>query len=229
MSAVRGTGTGTVYLIHFDRPYRHARHYTGWTTDLEARLALHLKGQGARLMAVIKAERIGWQLARTWPGGRQRERQIKRQGGASRVCPLCGVPPREPRPPVNNSKKRDKAGTASRMIVGTGRPARLDSRGSQAIDLAMTCMTSVYAAVGTGTAPARRRANGHRAGHDGTASTRITEARKAREKRSGPSRGPRTYDNRISVRPDSASPWFGRLVCEAPDTSPQRTVPWVLR
>jgi predicted GIY-YIG superfamily endonuclease len=33
---------GTVYLIHFDRPYHHARHYIGYTDDVDARLAGHL-------------------------------------------------------------------------------------------------------------------------------------------------------------------------------------------
>ena len=23
---------GIVYLLHFDRPYQHARHYTGWSS-----------------------------------------------------------------------------------------------------------------------------------------------------------------------------------------------------
>jgi hypothetical protein len=33
-AAAEGRGRlGIVYLLHFDRPYRHARHYTGWTTD----------------------------------------------------------------------------------------------------------------------------------------------------------------------------------------------------
>jgi hypothetical protein len=32
---------------------------------------------------------IGWKLARTWEGSRQRERQLKRRGGASRRCPIC--------------------------------------------------------------------------------------------------------------------------------------------
>ncbi|MGL5823781.1 MAG: hypothetical protein ACRCYU_02915 [Nocardioides sp.] len=39
-----GTGcspVGVVYLIHFHTPYQHARHYTGWTTNLDARLAEH--------------------------------------------------------------------------------------------------------------------------------------------------------------------------------------------
>lgn len=87
-------GGGTVYLLHFDLPYQHARHYTGWTTDLAARLAEHQAGRGARLLAVIRAAGIGWSLARTWPGSRTRERQIKNQGGASRRCPTCGVHPR---------------------------------------------------------------------------------------------------------------------------------------
>ena len=35
---------GTIYLLHFDRPYRHARHYTGWTEDLLDRLDRHAAG-----------------------------------------------------------------------------------------------------------------------------------------------------------------------------------------
>jgi predicted GIY-YIG superfamily endonuclease len=85
---------GTIYLLHFDRPYRHARHYLGWTDNLEQRLALHTKGQGARLLAVIAAHGIGWTLARTWTGTRTHERQLKNQGGASRRCPACGITPR---------------------------------------------------------------------------------------------------------------------------------------
>ncbi|WP_063721688.1 hypothetical protein [Nocardia vinacea] len=85
---------GTVYLLHFERPYRHAKHYTGWTTDLDSRLAEHRAGRGARLLAVIKEAGIGWSLARTWDGNRGRERQLKREGGATRRCPMCGVTPR---------------------------------------------------------------------------------------------------------------------------------------
>jgi predicted GIY-YIG superfamily endonuclease len=83
------TPAGTIYLLHFDRPYLHARHYTGYTTDLPARLAAHQNGTGAHLLAVVHAKGIGWTLARTWAGTRGRERALKRQGGASRRCPLC--------------------------------------------------------------------------------------------------------------------------------------------
>jgi predicted GIY-YIG superfamily endonuclease len=86
---VMPSSTGTIYLLHFDRRYQHAQHYTGWTVDLDARLKLHQAGSGARLLQVVTQAGIGWTLARTWPGSRGRERQLKRQGGASRRCPIC--------------------------------------------------------------------------------------------------------------------------------------------
>lgn len=85
---------GTIYLLHFDTPYQHARHYTGWTDDLMARLEMHRKGTGARLMAVIKGAGIGFTLARTTTGNRDRERTIKNAGGAVRYCPICTPHPR---------------------------------------------------------------------------------------------------------------------------------------
>lgn len=85
---------GTVYLLHFQQRYQHAGHYTGWTADLASRLADHDAGNGARLLAVVKAAGITWTLARTWTGSRSTERALKRQGGASRRCPLCGIHPR---------------------------------------------------------------------------------------------------------------------------------------
>ena len=80
---------GTVYLIHFDLPYRHARHYLGWTRDLSARLSDHASGRGARLMAVVTAAGIGWDVVRTWNGTRSDERRLKRRGGRARLCPIC--------------------------------------------------------------------------------------------------------------------------------------------
>jgi predicted GIY-YIG superfamily endonuclease len=80
---------GTVYLLHFDRPSRHAAHYTGWAANLDQRLSEHASGRGAHLLAVAQQAGIGWSLARTWPGIRTRERALKNQGGASRCCPIC--------------------------------------------------------------------------------------------------------------------------------------------
>ena len=81
--------TGTVYLLHFATPFRHARHYTGFAFNLEQRLDQHAKGQGARLTQVILEAGIGFELARTWPGTRKDERRIKNQKCAPRLCPIC--------------------------------------------------------------------------------------------------------------------------------------------
>lgn len=61
---------GTIYLLHFEEPFRHARHYLGWTAvDLPTRLDTHAAGNGARLLAAVRSAGITWRLAR--------ERQIK--------------------------------------------------------------------------------------------------------------------------------------------------------
>jgi predicted GIY-YIG superfamily endonuclease len=83
------SASAVIYLLHFDKPFKHARHYCGWTQNLDARLKSHQAGAGARLLQVITQAGISWTLARTWPGDRNRERQLKRQGGASRRCPIC--------------------------------------------------------------------------------------------------------------------------------------------
>jgi hypothetical protein len=90
LSAPPNTGVmGTVYLLHFDRPVRHARHCWGWALNLEARLQHHAAGTGGRLPAIAVSLGIGWQVARTLPGDKNRERQLHNQGGAARICPIC--------------------------------------------------------------------------------------------------------------------------------------------
>lgn len=78
-----------VYLLHFERPYHHARHYVGFTHDVEKRLQQHRLGHGANLMRVITQARIPWTLARVWQGNRTLERALKLQKNAPRLCPLC--------------------------------------------------------------------------------------------------------------------------------------------
>ena len=84
--------TEVVYLLHFVSPFRHARHYMGSTSDLKARLAADARGEGSRLLWWVRQAGIEWTLARTWRGGRNRERQLKARGH-SRHCPIC-TPPR---------------------------------------------------------------------------------------------------------------------------------------
>jgi predicted GIY-YIG superfamily endonuclease len=79
-----------VYLVHFARPYRHARHYLGYTADLDAREIRHRAGHGARLLEVVTRAGIGWDVVRTWDDGDRRlERRLKRQKNAWRLCPVC--------------------------------------------------------------------------------------------------------------------------------------------
>ena len=80
---------GTVYLICFNRPYRHARHYTGYSEHLDKRLTDHLCGQGARLMEIVTEAGIEWKVTRTWKGDRSLERHIKNRKDAPRICPRC--------------------------------------------------------------------------------------------------------------------------------------------
>jgi predicted GIY-YIG superfamily endonuclease len=87
----------TVYLLHVARRYKHAGHDIGSTNALTTRLEAHQNGHGARLLEVVHAAGIAWILARTWGGGRRRERQLKKQGGASRYCPICKGEQREAR------------------------------------------------------------------------------------------------------------------------------------
>lgn len=79
----------TVYLIHFARPYKHARHYLGYTADLPARIEQHRNGTGARLLQVITQAGIAFDVARTWAGGRDLERKLKNHHHGPRLCPIC--------------------------------------------------------------------------------------------------------------------------------------------
>jgi hypothetical protein len=85
---------GTVYLLHFDRPIspnHTTQHYLGWTSYLPARALAHLFGRGARLTQVAHERKIGFVIARVWPGDRWYERKLKRQKNGPRLCPICAA------------------------------------------------------------------------------------------------------------------------------------------
>lgn len=84
------SGTGTIYLLHFEKPFKHAKHYLGWANNLEGRLRHHEQGTGANLLKHVKAAGISWDLVRTWDRvDRNEERRIKNMGSLARVCPVC--------------------------------------------------------------------------------------------------------------------------------------------
>lgn len=100
LGATKGLAVGrpiraTVYLLHFTRPYKHAKHYVGFTAaeGLDERIARHRAGTGARLIAVILDAGIDFVIARVWhcssvAEAREREKKLKYRGNL-RTCPLC--------------------------------------------------------------------------------------------------------------------------------------------
>lgn len=83
---------GTVYLLCFNKPFKHARHYLGWTEDLPSRLERHASGNGAKIVAAAQAAGVGWTLVRTWlDKTRYFERKLKSQNNGPRLCPRCKI------------------------------------------------------------------------------------------------------------------------------------------
>lgn len=82
---------GNVYLLCFDPPLAHAKHYLGFTEhdDVEIRVEEHRKGIGARICAVAVDRGITLKLVRTWTKKtRSFERSLKKRG-KSHLCPNC--------------------------------------------------------------------------------------------------------------------------------------------
>lgn len=82
----------SVYLLHFDRPLKHAGHYVGWASHVQRRMGHHANGTGARLLQVLEEQGIGWTLARVWTGQtRKFERRVKKRewGPIAGLCPVC--------------------------------------------------------------------------------------------------------------------------------------------
>lgn len=82
-----------VYLLCFDKKFRHAKHYIGFVEkneNLTKRLAHHRKGSGSKLMAAVAKAGIGFCVARIWPDGdRNFERKLKNRKKSSELCPYC--------------------------------------------------------------------------------------------------------------------------------------------
>jgi predicted GIY-YIG superfamily endonuclease len=82
--------TTGIYLIHFDPAYKHAKHYMGWSPDIEPRIHAHHQGRGARLTQVARDAGITLILVRIWEGAdRTMERKFKNRSHVPLLCPIC--------------------------------------------------------------------------------------------------------------------------------------------
>jgi predicted GIY-YIG superfamily endonuclease len=83
---------GSVYLLHFGQSYYHARHYLGFTRNVENRIRRHRRGRGSPLVRAVVESGIEIFLARRWERvTRAFERRLHRR--ESRLaCPICRGP-----------------------------------------------------------------------------------------------------------------------------------------
>lgn len=82
---------GTVYLIHFSRPYKGTQHYIGWTgIGIEERMKRHNGERGACLLKACTKSGIDFSVVRQWENKDfSFEQLLKRTKNAKRFCPIC--------------------------------------------------------------------------------------------------------------------------------------------
>lgn len=88
---------GHVYILCFSAPLGNldnrratAQHYVGWARDLEARIADHRAGRGARITRAAVARGITFTV-HAWPAPLGVEKWLKAQHETVRFCPSCAA------------------------------------------------------------------------------------------------------------------------------------------
>lgn len=86
----------TVYLLHFDRPIHHAKHYLGYTCldSVDRRINRHRNGSGAKFLRVANHLGIQYSVVRTWEcsnhvEAKHLERRLKSWHNSPKLCPVC--------------------------------------------------------------------------------------------------------------------------------------------
>lgn len=87
----------TIYLLHVvdadgkTARLKHAGHYIGSCPPgrLDKRMKEHSSGRGAKITSAFIKAGLTWVVARTWDSVRGFELELKRRGGAARICPRC--------------------------------------------------------------------------------------------------------------------------------------------
>lgn len=99
------------------RRYKHAGHYLGTTTAgrLAEHVEEHRQGRAAVLTATAREAGLDFRVARIWPGGHGKERQLKTRSGAL-YCPDCSSEPQPgtapPRPGAEYLTRRQREARA---------------------------------------------------------------------------------------------------------------------
>lgn len=86
--------TWYLYVIHFDKKYKHAGHYTGIAINPEQRFVEHCKGTGARLTEVVSGQQINMRLSilkrfRGFSKAHLEEKRLKKWNNARKYCSIC--------------------------------------------------------------------------------------------------------------------------------------------
>lgn len=80
----------TVYVLHFDPPYKHAKHYIGFTECIDNRFERHCNGGGSPLVKAALAAGCVVSVAHVFEGAdREFERKLKNRKDTPRWCRLC--------------------------------------------------------------------------------------------------------------------------------------------
>lgn len=83
-----------IYLVHFERPYKHARHYLGYTgLPLRERFRRHISNakqrRGSALMRAVINAGIAFKVVRVWNNGDRHGERRKKHDSHARRCPVC--------------------------------------------------------------------------------------------------------------------------------------------
>jgi predicted GIY-YIG superfamily endonuclease len=104
-----------VYLIHFEKKFKHAQHYIGFAVSESAfkrRMKKHRSGLGANLLKHVNEAGINWEVVRTWPDGdRNFERRLKNMKKSQDYCPECCAARKKKVPSINQTNLHEESNT----------------------------------------------------------------------------------------------------------------------
>lgn len=83
-----------LYIIHFNRQFKHARHYVGIAKDPNKRLRKHLSGHGAMLLKAVIAAGIKVRINiigefKGYSAAHLAESALKKRHNTKHYCPIC--------------------------------------------------------------------------------------------------------------------------------------------